>query len=88
VHSAAAGRMAEDFLLPLDCVLDDIPALIISDEEAKMFCHGQMIKKELSNDLIPNGSDVLVKTRGETLGIAIFFEKNLKPKKVFSNTMN
>ena len=45
-------------------------------------------KKELSNDLIPNGSDVLVKTRGETLGIAIFFEKNLKPKKVFSNTMN
>ena len=88
VHSAAAGRMAEVFLLPLDCVLDDIPALIISDEEAKMFCHGQMIKKELSNDLIPNGSDVLVKTRGETLGIAIFFEKNLRPKKVFSNTMN
>ena len=88
MHSAAAGRMAEDFLLPLDCVLDDIPALIISDEEAKNVLSWSNDKKELSNDLIPNGSDVLVKTREETLGIAIFFEKNLKPKKVFSNTMN
>ena len=85
VHSAAAGRMAEDFLLPLDCVLDDIPALNVSDEEAKMFCHGQAINNKLSNDYIPIGSDVLVKNRDKSLGIAVFFEESLKPKKVFSN---
>lgn len=85
VHSAPAGKMAEDFLLPLDCVLDDIPALNISDEEAKMFCHGQAINNKLSNDYIPIGSDVLVKNRDKSLGIAVFFEESLKPKKVFSN---
>ena len=85
VHSAPAGRMAKDFLLPLDCVLDDIPALHISDEEAKMFCHGQAINKKISSDYIPNGSDVLVKNRERSLGIAVFFEESLKPKRVFSN---
>lgn len=85
VHSAPAGMMIEDFLLPTDCVLDDIPALHISDEEAKMFCHGQVINKNISNDFIPNGSDVLVKNREKSLGIAVFFEENLKPKRVFSN---
>ena len=85
VHSAPAGKLAEDFLLPLDCVLDDIPALYISDEKAKMFCHGQAINKKLSSDYIPNGSDVLVKNREISLGIAVFFEESLKPKKVFSN---
>jgi len=85
VHSAPAGKLAKDFLLPLDCVLDDIPALHISDKEAKMFCHGQAINKKLSSDYIPNGSDVLVKNREISLGIAVFFEESLKPKKVFSN---
>ena len=88
VHSAPAGRMAKDFLLPLDCVLDDIPALHISDEEAKMFCHGQAINKKISSDYIPNGSDVLVKNRERSLGIAVFFEESLKPKRVFSNFIN
>jgi len=85
VHSAPAGKLAKDFLLPLDCVLDDIPALHISDKEAEMFCHGQAINKKLSSDYIPNGSDVLVKNREISLGIAVFFEESLKPKKVFSN---
>jgi len=85
VHSAPAGKMAENFLLPLDCVLDDIPALHISDKEAKMFCHGQAISKKQSYDYIPNGSDVLVKNREISLGIAVFFEESLKPKRVFSN---
>ena len=85
VHCSPAGMMAEDFLLPLDCVLDDIPALHISDEKAKMFCHGQAVNKKLSNDYIPNGSDVLVKNRDRSLGIAVFFEESLKPKRVFSN---
>jgi tRNA U55 pseudouridine synthase TruB len=75
----------KQFLLPLDSVLDDIPALAISDEEAKMFCHGQTIYKEISNDLIPKGSDVLIKNSEKSIGIAVFLESKLKPKKVFSS---
>jgi hypothetical protein len=50
-----------------------------------MFCHGQAINNKLSNDYIPIGSDVLVKNRDKSLGIAVFFEESLKPKRVFSN---
>ena len=88
VHSAAAGMIDKYFLLPLDCVLDDIPALNISDEEAIMFCYGQAISLNISTDNIPMGSDVLIKNREKSLGIAVFFEKTLKPKKVFSNTID
>ena len=88
MHSAPAGMIDKHFLLPLDCVLDDIPALNISDEEAIMFCYGQAINLNISIDNIPMGSNVLIKNRGKSLGIAVFFEKALKPKKVFSNTIN
>ena len=82
------ARTLEHNLLPLRAGLDDIPALHISDEEAKMFCHGQAINKKISSDYIPNGSDVLVKNRERSLGIAVFFEESLKPKRVFSNFIN
>ena len=59
MHSPPAGSVDKQFLLPLDSVLDDIPALTISEEEVKMFCHGQAVYKEISNDLIPQGSNVL-----------------------------
>jgi len=85
VHSAPAGSVEKQFLLPLDSVLDDIPALTISDEEAKMFCHGQAIYKEILNDSIPTGSDVLIKNSEKSIGIAVFLESKLKPKKVFSS---
>jgi len=85
VHSPAAGSVNKQFLLPLDSVLDDIPALTITEEEVKMFRHGQMLYKDISNDLIPEGSNVLIKDGKNSIGIAIFLESKLKPKKVFSS---
>ena len=85
VHSPPAGSVGKQFLLPLDSVLDDIPALTVSEEEAKMFCHGQAILKKISNDLIPQGSNVLIKYGIKSIGIAVFLESKLKPKKVFSS---
>ena len=37
VHSAPAGMVGGNLLVPLSEVLDDIPALLISDKEAKDF---------------------------------------------------
>jgi hypothetical protein len=44
-----------------------------------------MIYKNISNDLIPEGSNVLIKDGKNSIGIAIFLESKLKPKKVFSS---
>jgi len=77
--------VGKQFLLPLDSVLDDIPALAVSEKEAKMFCHGQAVFKEISSDLIPQGSNVLIKYGIKSIGIAVFLESKLKPKKVFSS---
>ena len=85
VHSPPAGSVGKQFLLPLDSVLDDIPALAVSEKEAKMFCHGQAVFKEISSDLIPQGSNVLIKYGLKSIGIAVFLESKLKPKKVFSS---
>ena len=85
VHSPREGSVDKQFLLPLDSVLDDIPALTISEEEVKMFCHGQAISKKISNDLIPQGGDVLINDGVKSIGIAVFLESKLKPKKVFSS---
>ena len=85
VHSPREGSVDKQFLLPLDSVLDDIPALTISEEEAKMFRHGQSISKKISSDLVPQGGDVLIKDGVKSIGIAVFLESKLKPKKVFSS---
>ena len=77
--------LPKHFLLPLDSVLDDIPALTISEEEVKMFRHGQSISKKISSDLIPQGGDVLINDGVKSIGIAVFLESKLKPKKVFSS---
>tara|TARA_A100000164_G_scaffold108672_1_gene95743 strand:- start:4317 stop:5243 length:927 start_codon:yes stop_codon:yes gene_type:complete len=85
VHSPREGSVDKQFLLPLDSVLDDIPALTISEEEVKMFRHGQSISKKISSDLIPQGGDVLINDGVKSIGIAVFLESKLKPKKVFSS---
>ena len=85
VHSPREGSVDKQFLLPLDSVLDDIPALTISEEEVKMFRHGQAISKKISSDLIPQGGDVLINDGVKSIGIAVFLESKLKPKKVFSS---
>ena len=84
VHSAPAGMVGGDLLIPLSEVLDDIPALPISDLEAERFQQGQII---LNNNLIEFsglGSEVLLLNNKKPIGLAIVGENSFKPKKVFS----
>ena len=84
VHIAPAGMVGGNLLIPLSEVLDDIPAVPISDLEAERFQQGQII---LNNNLIEFsglGSEVLLLNNKKPLGLAIVGENSIKPKKVFS----
>ena len=86
VHSAPAGMVGGNLLVPLSEVLDDIPALLISDKEAKRFQQGQSFS---NNDLLKKysklGREVLLLKDNRPIGLATVVENSfLKPKKVFS----
>lgn len=84
VHSAPAGMVGGDLLIPLSEVLDDIPALLISDKEAKRFQQGQSFS---NNDLLKYsklGREVLLLKDNRPIGLATVGENSFKPKKVFS----
>ena len=84
VHSAPAGMVGGNLLVPLGEVLDDIPALLISDKEAKRFQQGQSFS---NNDLLKYsklGREVLLLKDNRPIGLATVVENSFKPKKVFS----
>ena len=84
VHSAPAGMVGGNLLVPLSEVLDDIPALLISDKEAKRFQQGQSFS---NNDLLEYsklGREVLLLKNNRPIGLATVVENSFKPKKVFS----
>ena len=84
VHSAPAGMVGGNLLVPLSEVLDDIPALLVSDEEAKRFQQGQSFS---NNDLLKYsklGREVLLLKDNRPIGLATVVENSFKPKKVFS----
>jgi len=84
VHSAPAGMVGGNLLVPLSEVLDDIPALLISEKEAKRFQQGQ----SFSNNDLPKysklGREVLLLKDNRPIGLATVVENSFKPKKVFS----
>ena len=85
VHSAPAGMVGGNLLVPLSEVLDDIPALLISDKEAKRFQQGQSFS---NNDLLKYsklGREVLLLKDNRPVGLATVGENSFKPKKVFSD---
>ena len=84
VHSAPAGMVGGNLLVPLSEVLDDIPALLVSDKEAKRFQQGQSFS---NNDLLKYsklGREVLLLKDNRPIGLATVVENSFKPKKVFS----
>ncbi len=84
VHSAPAGMVGGNLLVPLSEVLDDIPALLVSDKEAKRFQQGQSFS---NNDLLEYsklGREVLLLKDNRPIGLATVGENSFKPKKVFS----
>ena len=84
VHSAPAGMVGGNLLVPLSEVLDDIPALPISDKEAKRFQQGQSFSND---DLLKDSKlarEVLLLRDNSPIGLATVGENSFKPKKVFS----
>ena len=84
VHSAPAGMVGGNLLVPLSEVLDDIPALLISDKEAKRFQQGQSFSND---DLLKDSKlarEVLLLRDNSPIGLATVGENSFKPKKVFS----
>ena len=84
VHIAPAGMVGGDLLIPLSEVLDDIPALLISDKEAKRIQQGQSFFNDYLHKNSKLGSEVLLLKDKRPIGLATVGENSFKPKKVFS----
>ena len=84
VHSAPAGRVGVNLLIPLSKVLDDIPALQIGDKEAERFQQGQIIFDYNLSSNSSSGSKVILLNNDKPIGLADICENSFKPKKVFS----
>ena len=84
VHSAPAGMVGGDLLIPLSEVLDDIPALLISNKEAKRIQQGQSFFNDYLHKNSKLGSEVLLLKDKRPIGLATVGENSFKPKKVFS----
>ena len=84
MHSAPAGMVGGDLLIPLSEVLDDIPALLISDKEAKRIQQGQSFFNDYLHKNSKLGSEVLLLKDKRPIGLATVGENSFKPKKVFS----
>ena len=75
VHSAAP----ENWLLPLEAPLDDIPAVAVMEGEAKRLRLGQAIRVPRQGD-----GEVLIKASGRAVGIGLLQAGELRPKRVFN----
>lgn len=75
VHSAAP----ENWLLPLEAPLDDIPAVAVMEGEAKRLRLGQAIRVPRQGD-----GEVLIKASGRAVGLGLLQAGELRPKRVFN----
>jgi tRNA pseudouridine55 synthase len=82
-HKAAGGNAMEGVLLPIETVLDGIPALAVDGEKAQRLRQGQPVLLRGAN--VPLAEDaVLVTCGGIPVGIGAISEGMLKPKRVFN----
>ena len=86
-HSAPDLAALEACLLPLETVLDDIPAVALNADAASRIKQGQAIlPPEPTGPLAANNGDVLLTDGGKALAIAVYRETDglLQPKRVFN----
>lgn len=82
-HKAPGGDANKGVLLPIETVLDGIPALAIDEEQARRLKLGQSVLLRGAN--APIAADaVLVMSGGKPLGIGQISEGALKPKRLFN----
>jgi tRNA pseudouridine55 synthase len=70
-------------LLPIETVLDGIPALAVDVEQARRLRLGQAVLLRGANAPIAEDA-VLVTCGGQPVGIATIGEGTLKPKRLFN----
>ena len=82
-HKAPGGNAMEGALLPIETVLDGIPALAVDEEQAQRLRQGQSVLLRGANAPIAEDA-VLVTLGGKPVGIAAIEQGSLKPKRLFN----
>lgn len=82
-HKAPGGDAINGALLPIETVLDGIPALAIDEEKARRLKLGQPVLLRGANASIAEDV-VLVMSGGKPLGLGQISEGTLKPKRLFN----
>ena len=82
-HKAPGGDAKTGALLPIETVLDGIPALAIDEEQARRLKLGQAVLLRGANAPIAEDA-VLVMSGGKPLGIGTVVQGSLKPKRLFN----
>ncbi len=82
-HKPPGGNAMEGVLLPIETVLDGIPALAIDGEQAQRLRLGQTVPLGGAN--VPTAAEaVLVTSGGKPVGIGATGQGMLKPKRLFN----
>ena len=82
-HKAPGGDAKTGALLPIETVLDGIPALAIDEEQARRLKLGQAVLLRGANAPIAEDA-VLVTSGGKPVGIGLIEQGSLKPKRLFN----
>ena len=82
-HNARGGNALNGALLPIETVLDGIPALAIDESQAQRLRQGQPILLRGANAPIAHAA-VLVTCGGKPMGIGTVEQGMLKPKRLFN----
>jgi tRNA pseudouridine55 synthase len=82
-HKAPGGNAINGALLPIETVLDGIPALAIDAEQARRLRLGQPVLLRGANAPIAEDA-VLVTSGGKPVGIGLVEQGTLKPKRLFN----
>lgn len=73
-----------EYLLPIETVLDDIPALVVTGPQADRLRHGQTIRVSLAGPL-PGEGELVVKAGGKAVGIAERIADEVRPLRLFNH---
>ena len=94
LEESAKGGAAKRLLLPLATVLDDIPALAVTDQEATLLRQGQAIlargrvssrQEAVADDDAVTAPSVYCRSRsGDPIAITLFDKGELRPVRVFN----
>ena len=86
VHSAPA----QDYLLPIEAALDDIPAVPVSGSQASLLRHGQPVRisarerSAVAAERVAEGGTVLAMADGMLVALARFEDGTIRPTRVIN----